>query len=83
MNTDSEILEISEDVNRKIMLGIIIESPFLATIFSFYLVKLIQHIHRTSWYFRNGSQLNMYQQALKVGYLSIPNVLFGFGRAGN
>jgi hypothetical protein len=29
---------------------------YLATIYSFVLQNLTQHVHRTSWYFRNGSQ---------------------------
>jgi len=35
------------------------ELKFLATIYGFVIQNLTQHIHRTSWYFRNYSQPSM------------------------
>jgi len=40
--------------------------PRATRLFSFVIQNLTQHVYRTSWYFGNHSQLNMYQQQLIV-----------------
>jgi len=49
----------SREAHVRICESLGVKFPWATRLFSFVRQKLIQHVHRTPWTFRNHSQLNM------------------------